>query len=165
MPMREHVGRRYGRLPVSAKLALSGLFAVGLLLAIFFGVLWPLLDNTGPTTAEIDGSLPTHATVNQPLIMDLEITSDGDQTINPTCVKATFSKPVDFVSVNFQGIETFGAVNGIACGGMLATQESVSIEVDVVPKATGSIDASLVPTQRNQVIGVPLTGTIQVGSP
>ncbi|HXZ98874.1 MAG TPA: hypothetical protein VEK76_00845 [Candidatus Binatia bacterium] len=161
----ERAGRGFNSLPVPVRLAVTAVAGAGLLLAIFFAVVWPLLDNTGPVQAEVDGVLPAQATVGRPLTMDLEITSTGDQTINPVCVQASFSKPVDFESVDFQGIETIRAVGGRVCGGMLATQESISIEVLVVPRAAGAVDGSVTPTQGSRAIGPALTGTIQVTNP
>lgn len=162
--VRELVGRIFGSLPASARALLAGIAGLAVVGTLFVVVVFPLLENTGPTGAEVAGVFPRGATVGKPLVLDMEITSTGDRTIHPICVRATFDRPVDFQNVDFDGIETINANGQMACGGMLATQESIAIVLTVVPRAAGPVDASIVPTQGNQTIGIPLTGSFQVSS-
>jgi hypothetical protein len=160
--VRERLGRALAGLPGPIRKALVGLASLGVVVLILYVVVWPLINNTGAAAAEVDGAIPTQATVGHPLSMILEITSDGDQTINPVCARASFSAPVTVESVNFDNIETIPAKAGQACGGMLATQEQVAIVIRVVPEAAGAVTASVVATQGDRVIGPALTGTIMV---
>jgi hypothetical protein len=160
--VREEIGSRFGSLPRRVRLVLSALVVLGVLLAAFFAVIFPLVGTTGPVGAEVDGVISAHGSVGKPLVLQLSILSTGDQTIAPLCVQASFSRPVDFVSVTFQGIETIPASGDTTCGGELATQETTSIAVNLVPRASGTITASIRPTERAKAIGTPLSGTLDV---
>jgi hypothetical protein len=160
--VRERLGLGFGRLPAPIRAGAAALAGLGLILAIFFGVLSPLVDSSGPTSAVVDGVISAQGRVGRPLTLQLEVTDTGDQTIHPLCVRATFSRPVELASVTFTGIETIPARGGQVCGGMLATQESVEINVNLVPEAAGSIDVTIVPAQGRQAIGPGLAGTLQV---
>ncbi len=151
-----------GSLPRPVLRLVAGLVSLGVVLAIFFAVLFPLVDNTGPVQAEVDGVISAHGSVGRPLLLQLSVQSTGDQTIAPLCLQASFSKPVDFVSVTFQGIETLPARGNRSCGGELATQETTSIAVHLIPRAAGTIAVSIRPTERAKAIGIPLKGTLDI---
>jgi hypothetical protein len=153
---------RFSALPRPVATLLAALVTLGILTACFFAVIFPLIDNTGPVTAEVDGVISARGAVGRPLTLQLSIVSTGDQTIAPLCVQTSFSQPVDFVSVTFQGIETIPARGNTTCGGQLATQETTSIAVHLLPRAAGTISMSIKPTERTKVIGIPLTGTLHV---
>jgi hypothetical protein len=160
--VREAVGNRLDSLPRPVSRLMGALVALGIVLAIFFAVIFPLVGNTGPVSAEVDGVISAQGRVGAPLVIQLSVLSTGDQTIAPLCLQTSFSKPVDFVSVTFQGIETLPAKGDVSCGGELATQETTSIAVHLVPRAAGTVAMSIRPTERSKAIGVPLTGTLKV---
>lgn len=156
------MGSRFGSLPRPATRLIAALVTLGILAAAFFAVIFPLVDNTGPVAAEVGGVIAGHGSVGRPLTLQLSVISTGDQTIAPLCLEASFSKPVDFVSVTFQGIETIPARAGTSCGGELATQETASVALQLIPRAAGTIAVSIRPTERTKAIGVPLTGTLDI---
>lgn len=162
--MRERLGARFSAFPAPLQALVAALAAVGATAAIFFAVVYPLVHNTGPRAAELAGSIPSSAVVNQTLTMDVSVDNTGDRLINPVCLAASFDRPVDVTSVTFQGLDTVTARNGRACGGQLSTQETISIKIRVVPRQAGSVHAQVVVAQQDTTIGRPLQGTISVGA-
>ena len=161
-PVREQIGRRFAVLPLRLQAVIAGVAAMAGAAAIFFAVVFPLVHNTGPMVAQVDGSFPDRAVINQTLTLDVSVDNTGDRLINPVCVAASFDRPVEVRSVTFQGLDTVGVQNGRACGGELSTQETISVQVVVVPRAAGTVHAQLVATQRDTAIGQPLEGAISV---
>jgi hypothetical protein len=160
--VREGLSRRVAALPGPAQLALAVAAGLGGALAIFFAVVFPLVHNTGPLAAEVSGTVPDTAVVNQVLAVDLSIDNTGDRLINPVCVSTSFDRAVELQSVTFQGLDTVKASNGRACGGLLSTQETISIKVVLVPRTTGSVHAVIRASQQDTNLGPPLEGTIRV---
>ena len=138
------------------------LFVILFMGAIFFAVVFPLLSNSGPLAAEVDGTLPDHAVVNQPLQIDLSIDNTGDRLINPVCVTVDADQPVQLQNVTFQGLESFNFQGNRACGGQLTTQETIWIKIRLIPLKTGALNLTLHATQGNEIISPANTGSIRV---
>ena len=87
------------------------------ILGIFLAVITPLFATSGTTMAILGGSLPTTATANRELEIDLAIDNVGDPIIGRVCVGALVDGPLAPREAIFQNIDREPFVNGRACGG------------------------------------------------
>jgi hypothetical protein len=139
---------------------------VGLvLLGLFLGVITPLFATSGPPMAVIGGTLPTTATANHPLEIDLAIDNVGDPVIDKVCVGVFVQGALTPRNVIFQNIDNEPFVNGESCGGELSSQESISIQVFFEAGAAGSAQVELSPMDGKETIGESLSGPVSIASP
>jgi hypothetical protein len=139
---------------------------VGLvLLGLFLGVITPLFATSGPAMAVIGGTLPTTATANQPLEIDLAIDNVGDPVIDKVCVGVFVQGGLTPKNVIFQNIDNEPFVGGESCGGELSSQESISIQVFFQAGATGHAQLVLSPMDGKETIGASLSGPVSIASP
>jgi hypothetical protein len=136
---------------------------VGLvLLGLFLAVVTPLFATSGPPMAILGGTLPTTATANQPLEIDLAIDNVGDPVINRVCVGAFVQGALTPKDVIFQNIDNEPFVNGEACGGELSSQESISIQVFFAAGSPGAAQMVLSPMDGKETIGQSLSGPVTI---
>jgi hypothetical protein len=124
-----------------------------LLVAGFAGLILPLFRTSGVLHAEITGETPAAARLGEQTPLDLAIDNTGDALIRPICLLAHFDRPVEVVSVVFQGLDRVGFRDGRACGGQLSGGEPINVRVLLVPRATGVVAMTLVAGQGAQPIG------------
>ena len=160
--MRDRLARRFGALSPTQRVVLGSLFFALLIVAIFATVVLPLLLNNGPLAAEVDGSLPGQATRNTALHVQLAIDNTGDRVINPLCLQVSAGPGADVQSVTFLGVDNVPVRNGSACGGRLTTQETISVDVVIVPHQSGPLAVSFQVASGDQAVSRPLSGTITV---
>lgn len=130
----------------------------------FFLVVAPLFATSGKPTADLGGVIPTHATVGQPLEIDVGFDNTGQSIITPTCVLIDVTGPLHPSSVTFQGLDVRQVKNGEACGGSLNGQETISLRIVVTPTAAGTAQVTVTPAQGSSGIGPGVTGTVTVSS-
>jgi len=100
--------------------------------------------------------------VGQVTTIDLGIDNVGDTLINPICLSALFDMPVDVKSVTFQGLDTVAFKDGRACGGALSGQETISVQLTLVPQQAGTIHLRLVASKGDKEIGPAVERTLEV---
>jgi hypothetical protein len=132
------------------------------LLGLFLAVVTPLFATSGPPMAILGGTLPTTATANQSLEIDLAIDNVGDPVINRVCVGAFVQGALTPKDVIFQNIDNEPFVNGEACGGELSSQESISIQVFFTAGSAGKAQMVLSPMDGKQTIGASLSGPVTI---
>ena len=130
----------------------------------FFAVVAPLFNTGGASTAELGGVLPTRATAGEPLQIDVGFDNTGRGVISPACIEVTIDGPMQARSALFQGIDLEPFKNGRACGGSLNGQETISLVVELAPRAPGTASVSLSPAQGSTAIGAGLAGSISIAA-
>jgi hypothetical protein len=160
--MRDRLANRFAALSSRQRLVLGTLFFALVIILIFATVVLPLLLNNGPLAAEVDGSLPQQATHNADLHVQLAIDNTGDRIIEPLCLDITATPGADVRSVTFLGVDTVPVTNGVACGGRLTTQETISVDVVIVPHQSGPLAVRFQVAEGGTPVSKPLSGTITV---
>lgn len=161
--MRERLGRRFAGLSPRTRLVLGSLFFLVVLIVIFVAIVLPLLLNNGALGAEVDGAIPTTGHVGQPLHIQVAIDNTGDRVIDPVCIVVEASGGgADLQTVTFQGTDRITLQGGVACGGRLTTQETISADVVIVPRQRGSISVTLQVAQGSTIISRALPGSVTV---
>jgi hypothetical protein len=142
-------------------LVVTGLVILG----IFLAVITPLFATSGTTMAILGGSLPTTATANRQLEIDLAIDNVGDPIIGRVCVSALVEGPLTPKNAIFQNIDKEPFVNGRACGGSLSSQESISVQLFFEAGSAGTAHLVLAPMNGVRTIGAALRGSVSVAGP
>lgn len=150
--------REHSRLVV---LAVAALVVLGL----FLGVITPLFATSGLPEADLGGTLPTQATANATLEIDLAIDNVGDPVLRPVCISALTAGPLTPSHVIFQGIDNEPFAHGSACGGALSSQESISVQIFLQAGAPGDARLTLAPMEGRRTVGAALSGRITVAAP
>ena len=135
------------------------------ILGIFLAVITPLFATSGTTMAILGGSLPTTATANRQLEIDLAIDNVGDPIIGRVCVGALVDGPLTPRDAIFQNIDKEPFVDGRACGGSLSSQESISVQLFFDAGPAGAAQLVLSPMNGTRTIGAALTGSVSVAGP
>jgi len=162
--VRDRIGSRFARLSHRQQLIVGMSVSLAMMLAIFAGVVLPLLLNNGPVAAEIAGRLPATAVSGRDLNVEIAINNTGDRLLSPVCLAVSSAPAVRVKQVVFQGIDTVVPSNGVACGGRLTTQETISVEIRILPGPPGNLDITISPTNGGAPIGPSLRGTVTVTS-
>lgn len=146
------------------------LIVVGVvILGLFLGVITPLFATSGRATADLSGTLPSTATADKHLEIDVSIDNTGDSVIGQVCVGALVQGPLTPVDAIFQNIDKEPFVDDLgtwkACGGELTSQSSAPVQLFFVAGSAGPAQLVLSPMNGKQVIGQALTGSLSVHSP
>jgi hypothetical protein len=146
------------------------LIVVGVvILGLFLGVITPLFATSGRATADLSGTLPSTATADKRLEIDVSIDNTGDSVIGQVCVGALVQGPLTPVDAIFQNIDKEPFVDDLgtwkACGGELTSQSSAPVQLFFVAGSAGPAQLVLSPMNGKQVIGQALTGSLSVHSP
>ncbi len=144
--------------PRTVFLVVTGLVILG----IFLAVITPLFATSGPPAAILGGTLPTTATANHELEVDLAIDNVGDPVIDQICVGALIQGALTPKNVIFQNIDNEPFVNGRACGGALSSQESISVQVFFTAGEAGTAQLVLSPMDGDKTIGAALSGSVSI---
>jgi len=149
------------RIPPSLRLpvGLLALFAVA-----FASTLLPLFLLSSTDRAEIAGVESASGVVGRPTTLAMGVDNTGDTVISPICVSALFDGPVQVQQVSFQGLDTVPFKDGRACGGALSGQETISVEMVVVPQAPGTVHVRLVATKGTKEIGPAVVRDLDVSA-
>ena len=137
---------------------------VGLTVLAFIAIVGPLFTISGTTAAEIDGTLPSSLAAGHTDDVQLSIDNTGDTNIHPICVAFGSDPTLTLMSVTFQGIETINASDGVACGGALTSQETISIVLHIRPSQPGVHTISVEPRQGNAAVGKTYSASVNVTS-
>ena len=141
-----------------------GLVVTGLvILGIFLAVITPLFATSGPPMAILGGTLPTTATANRELEVDLDFDNVGDPVINQICVGVLVQGALTPKNVIFQNIDHEPFVDGRACGGALSSQELISIQIFLAAGEAGTAQLVLSPMDGKKTIGAALSGSVSIG--
>jgi hypothetical protein len=139
------------------------------ILGLFLGVITPLFATSGRATADLSGTLPSTATTDKRLEIDVSIDNTGDSVIGQVCVGALVQGPLTPVDAIFQNIDKEPFVDDLgtwkACGGELTSQSSAPVQLFFVAGSAGPAQLVLSPMNGKQVIGQALTGSLSVHSP
>ncbi len=139
------------------------------ILGLFLGVITPLFATSGRATADLSGTLPSTATADKRLEIDVSIDNTGDSVIGQVCVGALVQGPLTPVDAIFQNIDKEPFVDDLgtwkACGGELTSQSSAPVQLFFVAGSAGPAQLVLSPMNGKQVIGQALTGSLSVHSP
>jgi hypothetical protein len=140
-----------------------------IILGLFLGVITPLFATSGRATADLSGTLPSTATADKRLEIDVSIDNTGDSVIGQVCVGALVQGPLTPVDAIFQNIDKEPFVDDLgtwkACGGELTSQSSAPVQLFFVAGSAGPAQLVLSPMNGKQVIGQALTGSLSVHSP
>jgi hypothetical protein len=140
-----------------------------IILGLFLGVITPLFATSGRATADLSGTLPSTATADKRLEIDVSIDNTGDSVIGQVCVGALVQGPLTPVDAIFQNIDKEPFVDDLgtwkACGGELTSQSSAPVQLFFVAGSPGPAQLVLSPMNGKQVIGQALTGSLSVHSP
>jgi hypothetical protein len=147
--------------PRTVFLVVTGLVILG----IFLAVITPLFATSGTTMAILGGSLPTTATANRQLEIDLAIDNVGDPIIGRVCVGALVDGPLTPRDAIFQNIDKEPFVDGRACGGSLSSQESISVQLFFDAGPAGTAQLVLSPMNGTRTIGAALSGPVSIAGP
>jgi hypothetical protein len=151
----------YERIPPSARLPL-GLLA--LFLFAFSSTVLPLFLLKSTERAEIAGMQSSTGVVGKATTIDLGIDNVGDTLISPICLSAPFDLQVQVQTVTFQGLDTVPFKDGRACGGALSGQETISVQMTLVPQQAGTVHVRLVASKNDKEIGPAVERTMEVSS-
>jgi hypothetical protein len=131
----------------------------------FFAIVAPLFTTGGARTAELAGTIPAVVQVSGPLEIDLGLDNTGTALIDPVCIRASISGPLEADHAVFQGLDDVPFRSGSACGGALSGQDTISVKLFLHPSGSGLARVSLVPAQGAMAVGPPLAGTIRLVKP
>jgi hypothetical protein len=139
------------------------------ILGLFLGVITPLFATSGRATADVSGTLPTTATADKRLEVDVSIDNTGDSVIGHVCVGALVQGPLTPVDAIFQNIDKQPFINNAgawkACGGELTSQSSAPVQLFFDAGSAGPAQLVLSPMHGRQVLGQALTGSLSVHNP
>ena len=149
---------RLRRNPRPFLLALAGVVVLG----GFFVVVAPLFNAGGAPMAEVAGAIPSSAPVGRVLEVDVGLDNTGTSYLNPICLRAAVAGPLRADHVVFQNLDTVPFKNGVACGGALGSQETISVRIYLQPTGAGTADVTFIPLQGDAPLGGMLSGTIRL---
>jgi hypothetical protein len=139
------------------------------LLGLFLGVVTPLFATAGPPMADLSGVIPSTATADKRLEMDVSVDNIGDPVIGQLCVGVLVQGLLTPVDAIFQNIdkEPFVDERGTwkACGGELTSQSSAPVQLFFTAGSAGPVQLVISPMNGKQVIGQALTGSLSVRNP
>lgn len=123
--------------------------------------------------ADLSGALPTTATTDKRLEIDVSVDNIGDPVIGQVCVGALVQGSLTPVDAIFQNIDKEPFVASSAgesagwkvCGGELTSQSSAPVQLFFDAGSPGTVQLVLSPMNGSRVIGQALTGTLSVRNP
>ena len=151
--------------PRSVFLVVAGVVILGL----FLGVITPLFATSRRATADLSGALPSTATADKHLEIDVSIDNTGDSVIGQVCVGALVQGPLTPVDVIFQNVDKEPFIDDLgtwkACRGELTSQSSAPAQLFFDTGPAGPAQVVLSPMNGKLVIGQALTGSLSVHNP
>jgi len=147
---------RLRRDPRPLVLAVVALAIIG----AFFAVVAPLFSTSSAPSADLAGAIPSTASANAPLEIDLGLDNTSYTLISAICVSATVAGPLLVERAVFEGLDNEPFHNGRVCGGGLNGQETISVKMFLAPQGPGTATIAFAPTQGTRMLGNPLRGTI-----
>jgi hypothetical protein len=138
---------------------------LGLLLLFVFAfssTILPLFLLKSTDRAEIAGMQSSTGVLGRATTIDLGIDNVGDTLISPICLSVLFDLPVQVQKVVFQGLDTVQLTDGRACGGALSGQETISVQMTLVPQQAGTVHVRLVASKGAREIGPAVVRTLEV---
>jgi hypothetical protein len=151
----------YQRIPPAWRLPLG---LLTLFLFAFSSSVLPLFLLKSTERAEIAGMQSSTGVVGQATTIDLGVDNVGDKLISPICVGALFDLPVQVQKVTFQGLDTVAFRDGRACGGALSGQETISVQMTLLPQQAGTVHLRLVASKGSTEIGPAVVRTLEVSA-